>query len=108
MNFEVKGVHFDVKDETKEFISKKIERIDYAREMIVDLLFTLTKERRDYKCEANINFRWGLSAHIRVRAFELHEGLDKLIDKIDLKVKKEKSKVQEHKSAVAEEKDLSR
>jgi putative sigma-54 modulation protein len=99
MNFELKGVHFEVKDETREFVDKKIERIDYARDTIVDLLFTLTKERRDFKCEVNINFRWGVASHIKVRSFELHEGLDKLIDKIDQKVKKEKSKVQEHKGA---------
>ncbi len=102
MNLELKGVHFDVKDETKEFIDKKIERIEYAHDMIVDLLLTMTKEKRDFNCEVNINFRWGVSSHIKVRSFELHEGLDKLFDKIDLKVKKEKSKVQEHKGAPAE------
>ena len=102
MNFELKGVHFDIKDETREFVLKKIERVDYARELIVDLLFTLTKERRDFKCEVNINFRWGLASHIKVRSYDLHEGLDKLIDKIDLKVKKEKSKIQDRKGAPTE------
>ncbi len=102
MILELKGVHFDVKDETKEFVDKKIERFDYARDMIVDMLFTLTKERRDFKCEVNLNFRWGVSSHIKVRAYDLHEGLDKLFDKLDLKIKKEKSKVQEHKGAPTE------
>ncbi len=99
MNLDIKAVHFDVKDETREFIDKKVERVEFARDMIVDLLFTLTKERKGYITEAKLNFRWGLSTHLKVRAFDLHEALEKLIDKIDLKVKKEKGKIQKHKGA---------
>lgn len=99
MNIDIKAVHFDVKDETREFVQKKLERIEFAKEMIVDLLFTFTREKSDFITEAKLNFRWGIAAHIKVRAYELHEAIDILIDKMELKIKKEKGKIQKHKGA---------
>ncbi|RKX80249.1 MAG: ribosome-associated translation inhibitor RaiA [Spirochaetes bacterium] len=95
-NIEIKGVHFNVSDDAKEYIHKKLHRIDYASDLIVDLLFTLTKEKKGYTLVANINFRWGYSTHIEVKNFDLFEGIDKLMDKLELKVTKEKEKIQEH------------
>lgn len=97
MNIDIKAVHFDVADETREFITAKTQRLDYAKDLLVDFLFTLTKEKSDYTAETKLNFRWGVSAHLKVQAFDLHEAIDKLVDKVDLKVKKEKEKVQKHK-----------
>jgi len=96
MNLEVKGVHFDVDDKTKEMIDKKLKRLSFAEEYIIDQLFTLTRSKNGYTCESNTNFKWGHSAHIRVEAIHLPEGLDILFDKLELKVSKEKDKVQDH------------
>ncbi|MFW6313572.1 MAG: HPF/RaiA family ribosome-associated protein, partial [Spirochaetota bacterium] len=49
MELEIKGVHFDVKDETREFIEAKLEKLEFASEFIVDLAFTLTKENPEYE-----------------------------------------------------------
>ena len=98
MNLEVKGVHFDVDDETKEMINKKLKRLSFAEEYIIDQLFTLTRIKNGYTCESNTNFKWGHSAHIRVDSVQLREGLDILFDKLELKVSKEKEKVQDHTS----------
>jgi putative sigma-54 modulation protein len=96
MHIEIKGVHYDISESTKEFIDKKMKRIGFAEDLLVDLLFTITRETNRYKVESNINFRWGGSAHIRTDAFELYKGIEILFDKLELKIKKEKDKIQEH------------
>lgn len=96
MNLEIKAVHFHIGDDTKEYIEKKLQRIDFAKEHLIDVLFTLTKEKRDFTCEVNIHFKWNLSKHIKVSAFDLIEGVDLLMDKLERTVRKEKEKVQDH------------
>ena len=94
MNTEIKAVHFTLTNETKEYLEKKIARIHNAENMIVDLLFTLTREK-DFSAEVNVNFRWGVSIHLKEHDFEPHPAIDKLMDKLDAKIVKEKEKVKE-------------
>jgi len=78
MNTEIKAVHFSLKDETRELIQKKIDRIPNAENMIVDLLFTITKEK-DFSAEVLVNFRWGVSIHLKENDFELIPAINKLM-----------------------------
>ena len=94
MNTEIKAVHFTLRDETKEYIEKKIERIPNAENMLVDLLFTLTKEK-EFLAEVKVNFRWGVSAHLKESDFELNAAINKLMDKLDTKISKEKDRVKD-------------
>ena len=94
MNIEMKAVHFTMRDETRDYLEKKIARIRNAENMIVDLLFTLTKEK-EFTAEALVNFRWGVSIHQKERDFELNPAIDKLMDKLNANITKEKEKVKE-------------
>lgn len=96
MKVEVTGVHFNVSDEMREAIGKRMPRLEFAESYIVDLLIKLVKDNRIYKAEVTINFRWGKAAYMSVDGFDVYEELDKLFDKIEAKVKKEKSKIQDH------------
>ena len=98
MKLDIKGVHLDLKDETKEFIEAKLEKLDFARDYIVDLDFTLTKDNPDYEIEAKLHLKWGHQSVIKVHSFDLHEGIHTLIDKLDHKVRKERDKITDHKS----------
>ena len=94
MNTEIKAVHFTLRDDAREYLNKKIERIHNAENMIVDLLVTLTKDK-DFDAEATVNFRWGVSIHVKEHDFELNPAIDKLMDKLETKVTKEKEKIKE-------------
>jgi putative sigma-54 modulation protein len=94
MNIEIKAVHFTLGEDTKEYLDRKIARIHNAENMIIDLLITLTKAK-EFTAEATVNFRWGVSIHIKEEDFELNPAVDKLIDKLDAKIIKEKEKVKE-------------
>ena len=94
MNTEIKAVHFSLGDDAKEYLEKKIARIHNAENLIVDLLFTLTKEK-NFSIEVKVNFKWGVSVHLKENDFELNAAIDKLMDKLDSKIVKEKEKVKE-------------
>ncbi len=95
MNVDIKAVRFELPEEYREIIEKKIRKIEFAQEMIVDLLCSITKDR-GYLLVATINFRWGATHHFRVQDFELRDGIDKLFEKIETKVTKEKEKIKQH------------
>jgi len=97
MNTEIKGVHVEITDEIKSYIDKKAQRIDFARDHIVDLLFSLTQEKHKFDIETNINFRWGKAIHVKTGGFDIFEVIDKLFDKMEQKINKEKKKIQDHK-----------
>lgn len=97
MNVEFKGVHLEISDSDREYLEKKLGRIGFARDAIIDLLFTVVQEKSLYKLDATINFRWGHSIHVGADSFDLLQGIDKLIDKMELKINKEKEKIKEHK-----------
>lgn len=94
MNIDIKAIHFTLRDDTRDYLNKKIARIHNAENMIIDLLVTLTKDK-DFSAEATVNFRWGVSVHIKEHDFELNPAVDKLMDKLEQKITKEKEKVKE-------------
>jgi putative sigma-54 modulation protein len=94
MNTEIKAVHFTLKDENRDYVQKKLARIHNAENMIIDLLITLTHEK-EFSAEATVNFRWGVSIHVKETNFDLHPAIDKMIDTLDSKIVKEKEKVKE-------------
>jgi putative sigma-54 modulation protein len=94
VNLDIKAVHFSLHEDAKEYLGKKIERIRNAESMIVDLLITIKKEK-DFDAEATVNFRWGVSVHVKEVDFELTKAIDKMIDKLEAKITKEKEKVKE-------------
>lgn len=97
MNMEIKGVHYDVSDTTKDFINKKLEKIDFARDYIIDLPITITREKPGYTVESTVHFRWGHTSHVKAApTHELYEGIEQMIDKLDHVVHKEKDKMKEH------------
>ena len=94
MNTEIKSVHFTLRDDAKEYLQKKIERIHNAENMIVDFLVTLKKEK-EFEAEVTVNFRWSVTVHVKERDFELLPAIDKMMDKLEIKITKEKEKVKE-------------
>jgi putative sigma-54 modulation protein len=97
MNTDVKAIHFVLNDETREYLDRKIARIHNAENMIVDLLITLTRDK-NFLAEATVNFRWGVSIHVKEHDFDINPAIDKLTDVLEQKITKEKEKVKEKRS----------
>lgn len=97
MTVDVRSVHFDLAAKSREYLDKKLERIAYAKDMIVDLIFIFSRDADAFKLEATVNFRWGSNAHVEERDRVLDAGIDKLVDRLEQKINKEKEKVQDKK-----------
>jgi putative sigma-54 modulation protein len=94
MNTSISAVGWAFEQGEEELINKKLQRIQYAADLIVDLNLRV-KEDKKFIFECTVNFRWGTVAHVTAEDYEFAPGLNKLMDILDQKVKKEKDKIQE-------------
>ncbi len=92
----INAIGFTLGAKQSEMIDTKLKRIAYADDLIVDLLLKI-KHDKEFSFEATINFKWGASAHVEAKDDDFAPGLNKLMDILDNKVKKEKDKIQEKK-----------
>jgi putative sigma-54 modulation protein len=96
MNKSISAVGFSLTKDQSDLINSKLKRVDYADNLIVDLILRVKEEKKFY-FDATINFRWGGNGHVTSDDFDFAAGLNKLMDVLDVKIKKEKDKVQEKK-----------
>lgn len=93
MQLDIKAIHFAFNEAQREHIDRRLERFSYAREYLVDLGLTLTREGSQYHVDASLHFRWGTVTHLKVSGYDLLEEFDRIMDKIQAKVSKEKEKI---------------
>ena len=94
MKLEIKAIHCELPADYQELIEKKIQKIDFAEDMIVSIICTVSKAK-DYSLKADIHFRWGKVHHLTVKNFDLRAGIDAFSEKIEAKVTKEKGKIKD-------------
>lgn len=95
MTTSVKAVGFTLDQKQSDMVDSKLKRIAYANDLIIDLLLNI-KHEKAYVADANVNFRWGTSAHVSGEDFDFGAALNKMMDVLDNKIKKEKDKIQDH------------
>ena len=98
MTVEVKGTHgYNPGESTRDYVDKKIKRLDHVKDQVADLHVTLDKENSgEFRAESKIHFRWGTMGHMKVTDRDLFKAIDMLFDKIEQKATKEKDKMQHH------------
>ena len=84
---------FVLEQKQSDMIEKKLDRIKYADELITDLIVRV-KQEKEYVFDATANFRWGTQAHVSDKDQDFAAALNKTMDVLDNKIKKEKDKVQ--------------
>ncbi len=90
----ISAVGFELEQKQSEMIEKKLERVKYAEDLIVDLIVRV-KHDKAYVFDTTVNFRWGAQAHVTGEDFDFAAALNKMMDVLDTKIKKEKDKIQE-------------
>ncbi len=93
MNKTVNAVGFELEEKQSDMIDKKLKRVDYAEDLIIDLI-TRVKHEKQYQFDITANFRWGAQAHVTGEDFDFAAALNKTMDVLDNKIKKEKDKIQ--------------
>lgn len=98
MQINVRGVHYNPSDETKDFLAKKLAKLKFAEEYLQDLDIVMTRNTlgQGYHIDAKLHFRWGTVKVVSQDCIELYEGIELVADKIENTARKEKDKVKEH------------
>ena len=98
MNLEIRGIHYNVSDTTREFFDKKLKKLSFAQQYIHDLTITVTRENvgQGFKLDGKVHFSWGPIKMVSTDCYELYEGIELLVDKLEALARKEKGKIQEH------------
>lgn len=96
MNLDIRGIHYNISETTSEFLQKKLERIDFAKDYIIDLSILIIKEPRGYNIEGKIHFQWSKTKVLSEPGEELYEAIELFVDKLERVIRKEKGKVKEH------------
>ncbi len=96
MTKQISAQGFSLQKDQSDLINTKLKRIEYADNLIIDLILRV-KEDKKYYFDATINFRWGANGHVTSDDYDFAAGLNKLMDVLDQKIKKEKDKIQEKK-----------
>lgn len=99
MNITVKGIHYTPSDATREFLDKKLDKINFANDSLSDLEIVMTREKigQGFHVDAHLRFKWGTRKTISLDCYELYEGIELIVDKISTAAKREKGKVKNHK-----------
>ena len=93
MNINVQAIKFTMDEDQRNFVYKKFDRIKYAEELIVDILCSIKFDKK-FTYECTVNFKGG-AAHVSAEEYDFNAGVNKLMDVLDQKVRKEKDKIQE-------------
>ena len=98
MNLDIRGIHYNVSDATREFFGKKLQKLSFAESFIHDLTITVTRERvgQGFKLDGKLHFAWGPVKVVSTDCYELYEGIELLVDKLEAAARKEKGKIQDH------------
>lgn len=84
---------FNLTEANSELLNTKLQRISYAEDLIVDLIVRV-KYNKTFTAESTVNFKWGAQAHVSETDADFAAAVNKMMDTLDNKVKKEKDKYQ--------------
>ncbi len=90
----INAVGFSLEKKESDMIDTKLKRISYADDLIVDLSMKI-KHDKAYSFDTTVHFKWGTQAHVTGEDYDFGAALNKMMDVLDNKIKKEKDKVQE-------------
>lgn len=94
MNKTVNAVGFELEQKQSDMIEKKLKRLDYAEDLVIDLILRV-KHDKQYSFDTTVNFRWGAQAHVSGEDYDFAAALNKMMDVLDNKINKEKEKIQQ-------------
>lgn len=97
MQLSITGRHMEVTPSLKDYISKKIEKLEYYFDHIIDVKVTLAVEKLFQVVEIGINSDVK-TFNCTSKTENMYESIDKGFDKIERQVKRFKERIQERKN----------
>jgi len=95
MQLSVTGHHIDVTEALRNYVGKRLARLERHFDHMTDIHCILTVEKLQHKAEATVNLGGG-TIHADSIEENMYAAIDTLVDKLDRQVKKYKEKLTDH------------
>lgn len=88
--------NFTVSKEVKNYLLKRIEKLNYFKNHIDKITFHFKSEKLIYKISATLSIKKFGIYKFEANAEEMYTAIDMIVHKMDIKINREKSKIQQH------------
>ncbi len=95
MQLTVTGHHIDVTEALRNYVDKRLARLERHFDHMTDIHCVLTVEKLRHKAEATVHVGGG-TIHADSIEENMYAAIDMLVDKLDRQVKKFKEKLTDH------------
>lgn len=99
MQISVSGHHVDVTDSLRSYVEAKLDRLERHYDRITDMQVILSVEKQRQKAESTVRISGG-EVYADAESDDLYAAIDKLADKLDRQLIKQKEKSTDRKQRV--------
>ena len=89
------GKHMDVSDEMKDYLEKKLKKIKFYFEQIINITVIVEQERGKFNAEVKVAANQD-TYFAKENSGTWQVSFDKVVDKIEKEIKKKKEKLKDH------------
>jgi len=87
---------FNLSERIKDYIERKVEKLNYFKNHIDKLSFHLESEKLLYKVNVTLSIKKFGVHKFEADSEEIYTAIDKVVHKIDTKIQREKTRIQDH------------
>ena len=93
MQISVSGHHVEVTDSLRHYVESKLDRLEKHYDRITNMKVILSVEKQRQKAESTIRISGG-EVYADAESEDLYTAIDKLVDKLDRQLIKQKEKIE--------------
>lgn len=93
MQISVSGHHVEVTDSLRNYVISKLDRLERHYDRITNMKVILSVEKQRQKAESTIRISGG-EVYADAESEDLYKAIDKLVDKLDRQLIKQKKKIE--------------
>lgn len=95
MQLNLTGHHLDITPALREYVTKKMERLERHFDHVTDIHCVLTVEKLRHRAEATVNIAGGQLFADAIEE-DMYAAIDGMVDKLDRQIRRHKDKVTDH------------
>jgi putative sigma-54 modulation protein len=95
MQLNLTGHHVEITPSLRDYVSRKLERLERHFDHVTDIHCVLTVEKLRHRAEATVNIAGG-RLFADATEEDMYAAIDGLVDKLDRQIRRHKEKITDH------------
>jgi putative sigma-54 modulation protein len=95
MQLNLTGHHVEITPSLRDYVSRKLERLERHFDHVTDIHCVLTVEKLRHRAEATVNVTGG-QLFADATEEDMYAAIDGLVDKLDRQIRRHKEKLTDH------------